>query len=259
MKKFPGKVGLIAQGHATVFVGERGPANLAKHVGEQLKVDIDRAGLAAQIGCQIQWLKQVHGVDVLDADANVDSAGHLFAMDPTADAAITSMPGVAIAILTADCLPVMFSDVQGQYVAGAHAGWRGLANGVLINAVQSFLSRGVQSRDIRAFFGPCIGPSMFEVGDEVRQAFMDLAQATERARVSDSFKLSQVSGKWLANLPQLANIQLNRFGIVVENESVSQVQDFCTYSNPKKYFSYRYFCHHPEVIDGRQATLIWKT
>jgi polyphenol oxidase len=259
MTQFSGHVELIAQGHATVFVGQRGPANLAKHVGEQHEVDTDRTSFAAQIGCQIQWLKQVHGVAVLDVDTNVDLDGQSFSIDPIADAAITSKPRVAIAILTADCLPVMFADLQGQYVAGAHAGWRGLASGVLINTVQSFLSRGVHARDIRAFFGPCIGPSMFEVGDEVRQAFMDLAQASERAKVSDSFTSSQVGGKWLANLPQLANIQLNRFGIVVENESSSQTIDFCTYLNPKKYFSYRYFCHHPQVIDGRQATLIWKT
>jgi polyphenol oxidase len=259
MRQFSGKVKLIAQGHATVFVGERGPANLAKHVGEQGRVNTDRASFATQVGCQIQWLRQVHGVEVLNVDSNVDSDGQLFAIDPIADAAITSASGVAIAILTADCLPVMFADLQGQYVAGAHAGWRGLANGVLVNTVQSFLSQGVHARDIRAFFGPCIGPSMFEVGDEVRQVFMDLAQASERAKVSDSFISSQVGGKWLANLPQLANIQLNRFGIVVENESSSQSNDFCTYLNPKKYFSYRYFCHHPQGIDGRQATLIWKT
>jgi polyphenol oxidase len=276
MDLFAGQPFNIAQGHGHVFVGERSVANLAKHVGTQTAVDDARAALAAQVGCRIQWLEQVHGVDVFDVDTQGYSAKLDPFADPKADAAITAEPNLAIAILTADCLPVMFADLRGQYVAAAHAGWRGLGNGIIENTLQAFLSKGVRSQDIRVFLGPCIGPKMFEVGAEVRDVFLDLAQASEKSLVNDAFRLRADSNviasnviasnvranqritKWLANLPLLASIRLRRFDVALEHESLSQSHSFCTYSNPRKYFSYRHFCHHPETVDGRQVTLIWK-
>jgi polyphenol oxidase len=277
-KPFPGAFYSIAEANGKIFAGRKQPANLAKHMGDQSGVLEARKALADQLGCEIQWLRQVHGVNVFDADSTLAALGaplsqiqdrvedrnqdrnHDRNYDPIADAAITGRSNVAIAILTADCLPVMFSDVRGRFVAGAHAGWRGLANGVLDKTVSAFVEKGIASIDIRAFFGPAIGAKAFEVGDEVRQTFVDLALPEEMQATAEAFVEVKGDGqKWMANLTSLAAIRLARFGVLNEHSSLSQSTNFCTYSNPKAYFSYRYFCHHPQVIDGRQATLIWRS
>jgi polyphenol oxidase len=257
-KQFPGSFYSIAGGGNRIFAGKKSNANLAKHMGDQTSVVSARSNLAAQLGCQIQWLRQVHGVEVFDADADLLRESPVPFQDPVADAAFTGRPNVAIAILTADCLPVMFADVHGRFVAGAHAGWRGLANGVLDRTVKAFMSRGIASHDIRAFFGPCIGRAAFEVGSEVREVFLDLALPKEQSATINAFAHSPNDGKWLGNLCALAALRLERFGVVVEHQTLSHSSHFCTYSNPKEFFSYRFHCHHPQVLDGRQATLIWR-
>jgi polyphenol oxidase len=250
-EQFPGSFYGIAGTGNKIFAGRKPLENLAKHMGDQSRVDASRHTLAQKLGCDIQWLRQVHGVEVFDADRSQ-------LQDPIADAAITGRANLAIAILTADCLPVMFADTHGRFVAGAHAGWRGLSNGVLDRTVQAFVDKGIKPQNIRAFFGPAIGATAFEVGDEVRQAFVDLASNNEKQATTSAFTEGASSAKWLANLCRLAAIRLARFGVLIEHQALSEGASFCTYSNPKDYFSYRYFSHHPQVLDGRQATLIWR-
>jgi polyphenol oxidase len=258
----PGTFYSIANDRAKIFTGRKQLANLAKHMGDQSAVDETRALLAKQLGCEIQWLRQVHGVEVFDTDhsSGVDTAIGTKNQDPIADAAITGKSNLAIAILTADCLPVMFADVRGRFVAGAHAGWRGLVNGVLDRTISAFVAKGIPVGEIRTFFGPAIGAQAFEVGDEVRQTFADFATPEEMQATLKAFvKVVGSDTKWMANLCTLAAIRLARFGVLIEHEEVSQSPLFCTYSNPIEYFSYRYFCHHPDALDGRQATLIWRS
>jgi polyphenol oxidase len=261
-KPFPGDFYRLAGDGCKVFTGHKQLANLAKHLGDQAGVDEARLLLANQLGCEIQWLRQVHGIEVFDLDGQRRSheQDHAQTQDPIADAAITSKTNVAIAILTADCLPVMFADVRGCFVAGAHAGWRGLVNGVLDKTVSAFVEKGILAEEIRAFFGPAIGANAFEVGDEVRQTFADQARPEEMQVTLKAFvKVVGADNKWMANLCALAAIRLARFGVLIEHATSSQSASFCTYSNPKEYFSYRYFCHHPQELDGRQATLIWRS
>jgi polyphenol oxidase len=259
--RFPGAFHSIAGASGKIFVGHKQMANLAKHMGEQSGVADARGRLSEQLGCEIQWLRQVHGIDVFDADISIAANKDVGSakQDPVADAAITGRANIAIAILTADCLPVMFADVDGRFVAGAHAGWRGLVNGILDKTIASFIDRGIAPQNIRAFLGPAIGKSAFEVGSEVRQTFLELAQPHELVATESAFVSNLADGsKWLANLVALAAVRLARFGVSIEHDAISKSASFCTYSNPTDYFSYRYFCHHPHVLDGRQATLIWR-
>jgi polyphenol oxidase len=245
---YSGELRQLGAENQRVFVGKRSSMNFAKHVGPQALVDANRVRLSTQIGCQIQWLKQVHGTAIYEVpkseanDANVD---------PTADAAITSKSGIALAIMTADCLPVMFADRRGRLVGAAHAGWRGLLGGVLDKTLEIFLQRGIQGEEIAAYIGPSIGVTAFEVGDEVRLAFLKAAKLDETLATQAAF-VANGAGRWLANLSGLAAIRLRRYDVELDQELVE-----CTYSNPANYFSYRYFCHHPEGEDGRQVTLIW--
>jgi polyphenol oxidase len=243
---------------AQVFVGHQSPHNLALHVGPQANVALNRERLAKQLGCEIQWLKQIHGTSVYDADSRPLTENGVQTSDPIADAAITQSKGVALAILTADCLPVMFSNLEGDCVAGAHAGWRGLLNGVLENTVTAFEARGFAASQVVAYIGPAIGREYFEVGAEVRAAFLNAAPSNDVLRVGAFFKPQLDQQKWLCDLVGLARMKMQDLGVHVMTSHATPVQD-CTYANPAKYFSYRYFCHHPEAPqgDGRQATLIW--
>lgn len=235
-----------------VFVGKRSSMNFAKHVGNQAFVDTNRDRLSRQIECQIQWLKQVHGTAIYEVTKSEANDGDVDpSVDPTADAAITAEPGIALAIMTADCLPVMFADRRGRLVGAAHAGWRGLLGGVLDKTLEIFLQRGVQGEEIAAYIGPSIGVTAFEVGDEVRLAFLKAAKLDETLATQAAF-VANGAGRWLANLSALASIRLKRYGVQLDQALVE-----CTYSNPANYFSYRYFCHHPQGEDGRQVTLIW--
>jgi polyphenol oxidase len=250
-----GSPALRASG-AQIFVGHQSEHNLARHVGPQAQVDSNRHRLAAQIGCQIQWLKQVHGTSVYDVDLPALRGGLNY--DPVSDASITQSKGVALAILTADCLPVMFANRQGDCIAAAHAGWRGLLNGVLEYTLLAFSKRGVAASELIAYIGPAIGKMNFEVGDEVRDAFLNAAKPSEIANISAFFIQQTSPGKWLCDLVGLARMQLEKHGVHLLPSHRTPTAD-CTYANSSKYFSYRYFCHHPKAAqgDGRQVTLIW--
>jgi polyphenol oxidase len=247
---YPGQLRLLGGPGQSIFVGKRSPLNFAKHVGDQSAVDLNRRTLSRQLGCSIQWLTQVHGTTVIEAtQRSVDNLN--LNTDPVADAVVTVESRIALAIMTADCLPVMFADRQSRLIGAAHAGWRGLADGVIESTLKIFNEKGIHGSEIAAFIGPSIGATAFEVGDEVRQCFLEAARPNEIAATQAAFVRTTV-GRWLANLPSLAALRMRRFGVLFD-----QPRPECTYSDPANYFSYRYFCHHPQAIDGRQVTLIW--
>ena len=177
-----------------------------------------------------KWLNQVHGTTCIQHDG-------IIGLRPNADAIFTDQSDRVCAILSADCLPVLLSDVHGRQVAAAHAGWKGLSAGVLTSTVESLES---SPRDLMAWLGPCIGKSSYEVGDDVRQAFINLDPMSEAA-------FHRQGKSWLADLALLARQQLEKSG-------VRQVfgGEFCTWSIPDRFFSYR-----RDGITGRMATLIW--
>jgi hypothetical protein len=207
--------------------------NLGIHVGDDpQQVAANRRLLreALNLPTEPYWLNQVHGKDVVAAHQTNSTP-------PTADAAYSTEPGTVCVVMTADCLPVLFCNRQGTHIAAAHAGWRGLADGVLETTVQA-LGAG----DWLAWLGPSIGPQAFEVGPPVRQAFLDTLD-----NCADAFQQTDET-HWLADLYHLARISLARVGI-------SEVYggDYCTYSDATRFYSYR-----RDGQTGRMATLIWR-
>lgn len=218
-----------------------GTLNLGLHVGDDpVRVQANRDRLFSTFpGVVPLWMTQVHGTRVLDADAWRGWQGGSFT--PEADAAVTKTPGLAVVVMTADCLPVLFCDRAGRRVAVAHAGWRGLCAGVLENTVRAM---DCPPDEILAWMGPTIGSDAFEVGPEVYDAFV--AQAPEDAA---AFVSAGVHGKWRADLFALAQRRLETLGL----------RDIygggeCTVSQPDRYFSYR-----RDGKTGRMATTIWLT
>lgn len=210
-----------------------GGLNLGDHVGDDPRqVAQNRQRLSFILPSAPAWMKQVHGTSVIDA------AGVRNPVE--ADAAISATPGVVCAIMTADCLPVLLCDTDGTVVGAAHAGWRGLVDGVLENTVNAMRNAGAQK--ITAWLGPAIGPGAFEVGAEVRDAFSAKQQEAETA-----FKPAKESGKYLADIYVLAGLRLQALGI-------TQVYGggFCTVSEKNRFYSYR-----RDKTTGRMATLIW--
>lgn len=207
--------------------------NLAAHVGDDpAHVARNRQRLARMVGYVTEpaWLKQVHGNRVVSAESVLSPVG--------ADAAWTREPGRPCAVMTADCLPVLLCDRAGTVVAAVHAGWRGLAGGVIAAAVARL---GAPPLELLAWLGPAIGPDAFEVGEEVRAAFLALDQAN-----ADCFRPSP-GGRWLADLHAMARLQLRRLNVTAIHGG-----DYCTFSEPERFFSYR-----REHRTGRMATLIW--
>lgn len=205
--------------------------NLGDHVGDQLEhVKANRAALRTLLPGDPCWLKQVHGIAAVNAD--------LMPNLPEGDAAYARQIGHVCVVMTADCLPVLFCDRAGTVVAAVHAGWRGLVAGVLEATIEKM---GVPVNQLLAWLGPAIGPACFEVGDEVRAAFIDQA-----AVAAQSFSPLE-NGKWLADIYGLARQRLQGAGI----GSISG-GDFCTVSDPQRFFSYR-----RDGVTGRMASMIW--
>lgn len=195
--------------------------NLAQHVGEDPdRVERNRQRLRSALpaGTRLAWLQQVHGTAVLEADSGAT---------PEADALWTGEAGLACCVLTADCLPVLLCTADGTRVAAAHAGWRGLAAGVLEAAVAA-LNPGDQP--CFAWLGPAIGPAVFEVGSEVRAAFLE----GPGDGIAHCFTPSSRPGHYLADLHALARLRLERLGV----RQISAIQA-CTYRDDEQYFSYR--------------------
>ncbi|MDO9219442.1 MAG: peptidoglycan editing factor PgeF [Thiobacillus sp.] len=203
--------------------------NLGDHVGDDpVHVAANRAHLRRALPSEPGWLKQVHSATVVEAGLNV----------PEADAAYSRKAGTVCAVLTADCLPVLLCDRAGSVVAAAHAGWRGLADGVLEATVAAMQA---PPGEILAWMGAAIGPQAFEVGDEVRQVFV--AQHPETARAFSP----HAPGKWLADIYQLARIRLNHAGVPAVYGGGR-----CTFTETERFFSYR-----RDGVTGRMASLIW--
>lgn len=211
----------------------RGGLNLGGHVGDDPQhVADNRRRLATILPASPVWLTQVHGTHVVNASA--------IRSPVEADAAICTLPNVVCSILTADCLPVLLCDTAGKVVGAAHAGWRGLAQGVLENAVEAMRQAGAE--EITAWLGPAIGPQAFEVGSEVREAFM-----AKQPEAVQAFAPAGEPGKYLADIDAMARLRLHALG-------VSQVRGggFCTVADKDRFYSYR-----RDKTTGRMATLIW--
>lgn len=232
--------------------------NLGLHCGDVTEHAMaNRLRLEERLPSRPIWLNQVHGTEVLDADGIIDSP-------PTADAVVTTQIGKVLAIMTADCLPVVIADQQGSIVGAAHAGWRGLQAGVLERLVDTMRSKKPHAI-LRAWIGPAISQPVFEVGAEVYDAFVkeDPTLATyfiqHRVEANGSntrfahdddkqFK-TPAAGKYLADLAGIAQYKLSQKGV----HSIEQSGE-CTYLQQEKYFSYR-----RENPTGRIVTLAWLT
>jgi purine-nucleoside/S-methyl-5'-thioadenosine phosphorylase / adenosine deaminase len=209
--------------------------NLGAHVGDAAEsVEQNRRRLCAglELPAPPRWLEQTHGTRVADLNAG----------DPRkllrADAAIARCANQICVVMTADCLPVLFCESSGQIVAATHAGWRGLAGGVLEATVAAM---GAPAEDILAWLGPAIGPSVYEVGEEVRFALMQDQPQAEQAFETTS------RGKWLCDLYLLASQRLRYAGV-----RHIYGGGFCTFTERERFFSYR-----RDGECGRMATLIW--
>jgi YfiH family protein len=216
-----------------VSVGEHASMNLGQSSGDDPDhVARNRSIVRAELPGDPTWLAQVHGRDVADLD------GYAPIERPRADAAVTGTPGRVAVVLTADCMPVFFTDRVGRRVAVAHAGWRGLAAGVLENTARAI---GAAPRETLAWMGPAIGPDAFEVGPEVREAFVKADAAADTA-----FK-PHTPGKYIADLYALARMRLARAG-------VTQVfgGGYCTKTDAERFFSYRRV-----QKSGRMGAFIW--
>jgi YfiH family protein len=230
----PGVCSLITTRRGGVSREPFASFNLGDHVGDEARcVHANRAQLGALLKATPAWLNQVHGTQVVDA-ARVDPG----ALPPAADASFTRQCGVGCVVMTADCLPVLFCDDAGQVVAAAHAGWRGLLAGVL---EATLAAMGAAPQTVMAYLGPAIGPQAFEVGDEVRAAFV-----AQDAMAAQAFT-PLPAGKWLADIYLLARLRLSGQGV----ERVFG-GDFCTHSDSARFFSYR-----RDGQTGRLASLIW--
>ena len=208
--------------------------NLGDHVGDDpiaVAVNRRRLKLGARLPSEPAWLSQVHGIGVADLDSP--------AAPGPADAAIARGFAKVCAILTADCLPIVFATGSGDTVAAAHAGWRGLAAGVIEATVRAM---GVPPGSLVAWVGPVIGPKHFEVGTEVRDAFL-----AGDPRAGEAFEPNP-HGRFMADLGMLARRRLHGLG-------VSRIYGGgeCTFTQPDRYYS-----HRRDGITGRQATLIWR-
>ena len=229
--------------------------NLGDHVGDN-SVDVvaNRATLAQALGAKPVFLSQVHGTQV-----------HRLGTDSThgtpADACMTDQPGLVCTIMAADCLPVLFTNASGSHVAAAHAGWRSLAGeggrGVLEVVLEHFealagVSKGFYDSEIIAWLGPCIGPDAFEVGEEVRAAF--LANDPDADHLFRPVAAPALSApKWLADLPGLARLRLAALGVDRVYGNNGQPA-WCTVSNPSRFFS-----HRRDRVSGRLAACIWRS
>lgn len=206
--------------------------NLASHVGDNpIAINQNRRRLLHAIGLpgEPQWLQQTHSIRVIDLDTGTNRDG---------DAALTRTPDTIATVLTADCLPVLFCNKSGSEVAAAHAGWRGLLNGVLEQTVNAMQSAAI---DLMAWLGPAIGPEHFEVGEEVREAFL------QHDPQNEAFFSSTRPGHYLADLYAVARLRLNKIGI-----NLISGGEFCTYRDDQFFYSYR-----RAKQTGRQASLIY--
>lgn len=204
--------------------------NLGLHVGDDSSDVLANRELVQQASGHppVQWLNQIHSnrvVEYSDTEALLQT-----------DAIVTDKPNATCAVMTADCLPVLLTNIRGDWVSAAHAGWRGLADGILINTVNQYH----KSESLMAWIGPAISQDCFEVGDDVRQAFIELDDSNQAYFVQNN------RGRWQADLVGLAKKQLEAMGVAV------YLSQLCTFKNEDQFYSYR-----RDGQTGRQACMIW--
>ncbi len=218
-----------------VSTGNFAGLNLGAHVADDSEsVQHNREQLASVLGIElqeIQWLRQVHGTEVVNLR-------EICPRPIQADASFTKNFNTVCAVMTADCLPVLFASLDGGCVAAAHAGWRGLQQGVLENTVALF----PDPAQIQVWLGPAISQAAFEVGEEVRAAFC------QKNRTLEVHFVNHKAGKWMADIYGLARSTLKASGI-----HHIYGGDYCTYSDERNFYSYR-----RDGTTGRMASLIWK-
>ncbi|HWA12318.1 MAG TPA: peptidoglycan editing factor PgeF [Burkholderiales bacterium] len=222
---------LVTTRSGGVSAGPYASLNLGLKVADDPQaVARNRALLREHLPAEPKWIAQVHGSKVVDAD-------RLQGL-PEADGAVARTPGTVCAVMVADCLPVLLSDRAGTVVGAAHAGWRGLAAGVIENTVAAM---DADPGDLVAWLGPAIGPDAFEVGADVRDAFL-----AQDAGAADAFR-DHRPGKWLADLFRLARRRLAALGVAEVHGG-----GLCTVSDPRRFFS-----HRRDRVSGRMAALVW--
>jgi YfiH family protein len=220
-----------------------GGLNLGARCGDDPAAVVEnRRRLAAQLPDTPIWLQQVHGVAVHHARRHGRSTSDSIDHEPVADAAVTDEPGVVLAVLTADCLPVILADLHGRAIGVVHAGWRGLAGGVLENTIAALRGLLPDEAELCAWLGPAIGPDAFEVGDEVRQAFV-----RNDSGAALGFRPGVRPGKWQADLYALARRRLAIAGVGWVGGG-----GLCTFADASRFWSYR-----RRSAGGRMATLVW--
>lgn len=205
--------------------------NLATHVEDDLAAVLENRHLLKtklNLPDEPFWLEQIHSNTVVEASTKL--------LLPKADASFTTQKNVVCVVMTADCLPVLLCSKDGKKIAAVHAGWRGLENGIISKTVAA-----LQTKDLTVWFGAAIGANCFEVGDEVRNAFLE-----KSADYANAFK--ENGSQWFCDIYQLARIELLQLGI-------SDVfgGEFCTVSDSSRFYSYR-----RDKQTGRMATLIWR-
>lgn len=210
--------------------------NLGDHVGDDpAHVAINRQRLALLWGARPVFMQQVHGTDVVCIDAIAET------QSLQADACWSTQSGLACTIMVADCLPLLFYLRNARVVAAAHAGWRGLAAGVLQNTLNKLAEHG-DLQDLRVWLGPCIGPQAFEVGPEVMQAF-----CASDPLAAGGFNKAAAAGKFKADLAWLARHVLRQYGLTDVQGNDSSVP-WCTFSQQSAFFS-----HRRDGVSGRFA------
>lgn len=227
--------GLTTTRSGGVSNGSYASLNLGDHVGDEPQaVSVNRQRLQEQLRLPQMpcWLQQVHSTAI--TQAVTASCGTI------ADGSISSEPGHVCAVLTADCLPILLCDKQGTHIGAVHAGWRGLAAGVIEAALMQ-LRASASDLALMAWLGPAIGPDAFEVGNEVRETFL-----SADPKAAAAFRPS-ANGRWLADLYMLARLRLHAAGV-----SDIYGGHWCTYTQQDLFFSYR-----RDGVTGRMATLIW--
>jgi polyphenol oxidase len=243
-------------------VGPYASFNLRSNADEAASVtEANQARLRSCVPADPIWLKQVHGTAVLDADtwlaarAAAQSTSDAATSIPTspatppstlpiADASVAAQAGIVLAVQTADCLPLLFADAMHGVLGAAHAGWRGLAAGVVEATVSAMLAKGAHARDIQVYLGPAISQAAFEVGEDVLRAFTD-----HDPRAESAFKPHPAAhGKWFADLYALARQRLGAMGITRIAGG-----EHCTFTDPARFYSYR-----KSNSTGRMASLIWR-
>ncbi len=222
--------------------------NLAMHVGDDPQiVEQNRKRLEELLPSEPKWLNQIHSSRIINA-ADIEP-------QPDADGSITAQKNIVSVVMTADCLPALICNRQGSAVAAVHAGWRGLLAGILEQGAEQLLKLSTCQKDeVLVWLGPAIGPNHFEVGDDVRQAFLARAQGRGQSHYESiercfakHTKTSDGQNKYLADIYQLARVRLSAIG--VDNVSGGH---YCTYSEADKFYSYR-----RDGVTGRMASMVW--